>query len=121
MKRYKPIFFESVVLDRVLDKNSINDSANLENLVWLDKNFPKMTWDQAVENCPSGYRLPTISELYTICREKQDWPEISFDESTYWSSSTAKSQEVAWVVNFQHDVFQQSNKTNLARVNYVKS
>jgi len=56
-----------------------------EKLQIANRDFAyKMTWEQAIEACEklgSGWRLPTVEELSTICT---DYYEI-FDGTVYWS------------------------------------
>ena len=94
MKPYKSIFKESLndIVDSKLEAKQIVDISNLE---W-GKTF-KYDWDSAQSKCPSGWRLPTIQELYSAYVQKVE----GFKPDLYWSSSAyAQDTYAAWGVHF---------------------
>ena len=96
MKPYKSIFKESLndIVDSKLEAKQIVDISNLK---W-GKSF-KYDWHSAKSKCPSGWRLPTIQELYTAYVQKVE----GFKSDLYWSSSTyAQNTDDAWVVDFDY-------------------
>jgi hypothetical protein len=76
---------------------------NYYDLVWLDAEFPPMSWQRAVQFSrskeASGWRLPTIFELQFA--KKQD--ASGFKNGIYWSSSeNIEDDRISWYVNFHH-------------------
>lgn len=72
------------VFDIVDSEDEAKQKVNISNLKWKLQNNP-MTIEQAVRNTPSGYRLPTIQELYTKMINS-----FTFNDNYYWSSSRMK-------------------------------
>ena len=67
---------------------------------WLKEHMEYLlTHNTAKSKCPSGWRLPTIQELYTAYVQKVE----GFKSDLYWSSSTyAQNTDDAWVVDFDY-------------------
>jgi len=72
------------VFDIVDSEDEAKQKVNISNLKWKFDDDP-MTIEQAVRNTPSGYRLPTIQELYTKMINS-----FTFNDNYYWSSSRMK-------------------------------
>jgi len=112
MKRYKRLFKESVN-DDVASKEEAEQIVDISNLQW-GKTF-KSDWNSAESNCPSGWRLPTIQELYTAYVQKVS----GFKTSMYWSSSS-KNSEAAWYFGFIGENTYSSYKTANYNVRCVR-
>jgi hypothetical protein len=93
MERYKSVFSES---NEGLIKN-LNQACkivDISRLKWSDI-LGKYSWDEAIANCPSGWRLPTVQELYSAGKQNID----QFELNLYWTSSTAgRNVPNAWAV-----------------------
>jgi hypothetical protein len=92
MKPYKKVFRESDLFKTQQEVKQIVDISNLE---WGD--VFESNWDSAQSQCPQGWRLPTIQELYTAYNEG-----INFKPSDFYWSSSEYSQNHAWSVNFKN-------------------
>jgi hypothetical protein len=105
MKRYKSIFKESLS-DEVDSRLEAKQIVDISSLQW-GKTF-KSDWISAESKCPSGWRLPTIQELYTAYKQGVE----GFQSNLYWSSSTyAQNTNDAWFVDFYNGVVLFSGKT----------
>ena len=105
MKPYKSIFKESN--DIVNSNHEAKQIVDISNLEW-GKAF-KATWDSAQSKCPSGWRLPTIQELYSAYVQKVK----GFQSYYYWSSSTdANNINYAWYVDFGYGYVFYNYKAN---------
>lgn len=95
MKPYKSIFKESIESLEV-SANETKQLVNISNLVW-SKDTQQLTWVEAMNSAPSGWKLPTIQQLYTALNQNV----LGFQSGGYWSSSTyPQFTNVAWGVNF---------------------
>ena len=88
--------------------------VNISNLEWLDRRF-LMSYDQANSNTPSGYRLPTIQELYTAYRNRLE----GFMTTGYISSNTNRNSEV-WFLDFYNGNTDTIPSDSVYQVKYVK-
>jgi hypothetical protein len=115
MKRYKSIFKES---DTIKNENEASKIVDISELEWSETLKTKLTWDEATSNTPSGWRLPTMQELYTACQKKLP----NFDEDYYWSSTEDfKNSNKAWVSDFSWGGEGQTiDKDSNRKVTYVK-
>lgn len=80
MKPYKSIFSESRFKSAVDSVDEAKQIVDISNLKW-SKNYEKMSYYDAEENTPEGWRLPTIQELYTAYVQGVK----GFKKVTYWS------------------------------------
>lgn len=116
MERYKSIFNESNNSSEVTSEKKAKQIVDISDLTWSN-DVKSMGQDEAIANCPSGWRLPTIQELYTAC--VQGVP--GFKPSDYWSSSTlTKSIVTGWYVNFKQKFVNDYSKRIEFYVRYVK-
>jgi len=87
-------------------------------LKWSKENLGPMTWQDAVDKVPSGWRLPTLEELLAILDHNRlgfttELPGIL--PSDYWSSTTYASGKCSeWYVHFSY------GKSSAYYVRYVK-
>ena len=122
MKPYKSIFKESggsleLAFEReVATEGQAKQIVDISNLVW-SKDFGEKTWKEAIYLCPTGYRLPTVQELYTAYVKRIP----DFGNDTYWSFNTyTKNTNYAWLVPFGNGLVFYSYKTYSFYVRYVK-
>lgn len=114
MKPYKKVFKESDGSSEVGSEFLAKQLVDISNLIWSGDIQP-LTWNDAISKCPSGWRLPTIQELYSA----QTIP--GFKSKQYWSLSTyTEDISRAWNVNFGTGGVNVNNKTNSYHVRYVK-
>ena len=59
MKPYKKLFIESIESVKVRSKTEAMEIVDISNLTWSN-DAGSMGRDEAIENCPFGWRLPTI-------------------------------------------------------------
>ena len=116
MKPYRSIFTEATKNLNVALESEALQIVNISNLVWQD--MGEMSWDKAVTSVPSGWRLPTIQQLWTAYIQKVE----GFDNDSYWSSSsfTNRPKEYAWLANFDIGVVDIELKAGKYRVCCVK-
>lgn len=98
MKPYKSIFKESndIIVNSNEEARQIIDISNLE---WGDS-F-KSDWESAQSKCPSGWRVPTIQELYSAYVKKVTGFQFDF----YWSSSNYRGlKNNMWYVGFDSGI-----------------
>ena len=113
MQPYKSIFKESN--DMFNSNQEAKQIVDISNLEW-GKTF-KANWDSAQSECPSGWRLPTIQELYTAYAQKVK----GFKSYYYWSSSTyAQNTIYAWHVVFNYGFVNYNYKTDFYYVRCVR-
>lgn len=73
----------------------------LPNIEIADQDLGYMNWNEAMNSCPKGWRLPTQRELMII------WASLSEDEldkygfaANYYWASTENSATSSWCVGF---------------------
>jgi len=97
-------------------------SANAQNisscgLLVAPNDYKKiLTYSEAVNNCPAGYRLPTIEELECMAKNKSTL-KLSF-WGEYWSITT--KGEKAYSVTMDDGKKEQCEKLEKKRVRYIK-
>lgn len=93
--------------------------VDISDLEWSNTSKEPMLWMDAVDKTPSGYRLPTIYELYSA--QKQN---ISgFENEKYWSINAQKGLGgiLAYNMNMYSGWFSTNGILNLScYVRYVK-
>lgn len=97
------------VMDRFKVLNDKEVLDNETNLVWQkDANAEGcMSWQDAMDSIPEGWRLPTVKELITLLDYNNfnpalpsDHPFTNVQSYYYWSSTTYAYNTVnAWIVN----------------------
>ena len=66
--------------------------TNKPKLNWCKEDFTKedkeeFTWQEAMDNCPEGYHLPTAWEFETLIDDKEEVIGLKFESLVaYWSS-----------------------------------
>ena len=116
MERYKSIFTESNG-DKVASEQEAMQIVDISSLKWSKSFGPYGAYD-AKKECPSGYRLPTIQELYTAYVQKVP----NFKQTrTYWSGSAVPNRAGnLWSVSFYNSVVSYSGEKFQYLVKYVK-
>lgn len=62
----------------------------------LDGSIDLVSWQDAMEGCPEGYRLPTQNEGMLILLYKDGIPDNAYRSASYWTSTTyAENEEEA--------------------------
>jgi len=83
----------------------------------MDVDFPyKQTWNGALVNCPEGWRLPSKSELQSMCRHKNMIP--SFNGKEYWTNEEKGENFISVTTNDCKD--ESRNATKELSVRYVR-
>lgn len=99
MKPYKSLFSESGGTLEVSSEREAKQLVDISNLEWVKNPIRyEMSLKKAITTCPTGYRLPTIQELYTAFVQRA-FPFIR--KRSYWSSSEQSSDrgEAVWKLN----------------------
>ena len=78
MKRYKSLFREKLEI------------VDISSLSWTQS--VRLNYYEAEKQSPSGYRLPTLSELYTAWKKKKAWVP-----GNYWSSEFVDSNKAFYL------------------------
>jgi|GEM_PF-3841393 len=79
--------------------------------------YPKiLTYDEALSQCPSGYRLPTIDELQCMAKNKTTLNLSKAGE--YWSVTTTGNK--AYTVTMDDGKKEKCGKDEKKRVRYIK-
>lgn len=86
MRKYVSIYKEASKLNKIV---------NISKLQWKKSNNP-VTWIEANENIPSGYRLPTIQELYSYVITIYDKDDKSYNAKDCFWSSTEHPKTKSW-------------------------
>lgn len=115
MKKYKSLFEENNKLE-VRSKHDAMEIVDISNLIW-SKDVESMEQDEAIDNCPAGYRLPTVQELYSAYKLKAR----NFKPSAYWSSNITMASNIGWAVNFNNGAITGEDIENSLNVCYVKN
>ena len=120
VQRYKSIFKESEN-DIANTVDEAESSVNISSLQWSKSNGGRLyTWDQAKENIPSGYRLPTIQELVAAHSKRlKGFTVKGAGNLPYWSS-TKTDKGTVWFQNFAGAFPQIMNPKQRMFVRYVK-
>ena len=118
MQRYKSIFKESGGSSKVRNENEAKQIVDISDLVW-GETLEKMNWVRAYSTSPTGWRLPTVQELYTAYVKKVK----GFQDKIYWSSSIyVPIPEAAWCVFFYDGYVSTDKKRDYTySVRYVKN
>jgi hypothetical protein len=96
MERYKSIYSEAFKPNKIV---------NISKLQWKKTN-ERMTWDEAISNTPSGWRLPTIQELYSYMINVYNKDDKSYElDSTFWSSTKHPKNQTWAYYTLKTDVF----------------
>ena len=118
MKPYKSIFKESDDSLVVNNEREAEQTVDISNLIWGE--VKEAHWEEAIAKCPSGWRLPTVQELYTAW----DQQVPGFGRFNYWSLSTVptklKSSKAAWAVTFKNGGADYYDKGDYNHIRYVK-
>jgi len=91
----------------------------LTKLMWASANPGPMTWQDAINNAPAGWRLPTRREFEIIFNS--EIPNML--PVVYWTSETYPSvlySEHVWYVDFENRDSDHEYKHYPERVKYVK-
>lgn len=112
------------VFDIVDSEDEAKQKVNISNLIWKDEEenednpeeMLEMTINEAIKNTPSGYRLPTIQELYTQIR-KQYW---GFNSDFYWTSSRTSDVGFWFINNNTFKLIVAMDRNIKCSVRYVK-
>jgi hypothetical protein len=116
MMPYKRLFRESNQ-SIVSSESEAKTMVNISNLEWSPY-MGRMTWSDAVRECPMGWRLPTVQELYTLYQNDENG---MYNKEYYWSSSISNYDDhYAWYFDFLTGGADSYNKTNRCDVCYVK-
>lgn len=105
MKPYKKLFSESIN-DEVNSQIEAETEVNISGLQWGKAQGRSCSWNEAIEKCPIGWRLPTIQELYTAFWNKVNDEEFlkndpGHSELGYWSSTRyGKHSMKCWYFTF---------------------
>jgi hypothetical protein len=87
----------------------------------------QMTWDEAVAQAASGWRLPSKDELTTLisptCNKpainENAFPDLELDKLWYWTSSE-NGAFLAWLVDFADGNSNSYDRTDTGSVRLVK-
>lgn len=101
-------------------------------LHWSDANgcggvVRGVTWDEAMNAPPEGWRVPTLDELKSlivigcdsITIDKNAFPDIDPERSVYWSSTTYGPS--SWIVDFNGGGTGDNIRDNPVAVRFVRS
>lgn len=119
MRPYKRLFRESNQ-SIVSSESEAKTMVNISNLEWSPHigDMKGMTWSDAIRECPMGWRLPTVQELYTLYQNDENG---KYHKEYYWSGSLSDKNELyAWYFDFLTGGADSYNKTNRCYVCYVK-
>ena len=117
MKPYISLFKEAPLRRKNKNKNPLSiyqRIVDISNLTW-DIQTKLMTKREAIRNCPSGWRLPTIEELYTACKENT----FNGEDKSYISSNDYQGYYYL-AMNFLHNQVTYYSNTIDINVCYVK-
>lgn len=100
---------------------------------WLDGTgcvgiIQQITWEEAVGQAATGWRLPSRDELATLisptCKNpainEESFPDMDLGKLWYWSS-TESGEYLAWLINFADGRFTSYDRTDVAAVRVVRS
>jgi len=91
---------------------------------WSKENFGLISWQEAIDKAPFGWRLPTIEELPSIIDYTAHNPSTELPGMLpihYWSSTTyASSDGHTWDVDFLFGDIYYGNKFSTYCTRYVK-
>ena len=97
-------------------------------LEWQREANGPMPWQRAMDyarGLGEGWRIPTISELYSLVYPVRNSPTSDFPEMPdrcFWSSSSfANDDGVAWSVDFDHGFVDLDDKDYVYHVRCVRS
>jgi len=102
-----------------MGSNAQNATGNISScglLVACDDYKKILTYSEAVDNCPAGYRLPTIEELECMAKNKSTL-KLSF-WGEYWSITT--TGEKALSITMDDRKREKCEKFEKKRVRYIK-
>lgn len=111
----------------IIDENTAKDT--LTNLVWQRKdNGQDIAWETTQASCPSGFRVPTVKELYSIVDTTVtsgltlDQTVFSGAAANYWTSLylDPPGSYQAYAVNFGMGAVYIETTYNKARLRCVR-
>lgn len=109
-------------INEIVSKNQVKKIVDISNLEWGKTVL--LSGKEAMSDFPSGWRLPTIQELYTAFISDVSGFNDDPNYGTYWSSSLPPIESrydiwTVWVLNFTKGIFL-SNRSYTNYVRYVK-
>lgn len=130
MKPYKRLFNESNHLDLNVDsEREAKQLVKIDHLEWysFSKDDKILSYSEAIDRCPFGWRLPTVQELYSAYVKLNEHfvglPVMTTDfvQDYYWSASVSpRDFNYAWYFDFLMGNADSYNKQNKNYVKYVK-
>jgi len=107
----------------IIMKTWIDPNTNLEWAFDMDLLF---TWEES-QNCPIGYRLPTVKELCSVLDYSKHNPSVIDDCPFGWNDSWTSepyintSTRVYWSVNCVTGAVQPKDRFNKKDTLYVRN
>lgn len=113
LKPYSSIYRESK--DEMKSEHDAKVMKDISNLEWT-KDVGQMSWNDATNKAPNGYRLPTAQELWSAVGTVK-----GFKNAMYWSSTSfSEDNSFAWAIHLGYEYLQEKEKDNELFVKYVK-